>query len=124
MKKQILSIAILILVSACAGSAQTVEQQVAKIRAVYTETNRRISAGAKDNTQGFHNAEWTIGGERDGQLWDTVGTMKIHAECWFDGEPDPETENEVAKQEEQRKSIRKIVWTHAAADDIRSREEY
>ncbi len=119
MMKQILIITFLILAGAGASFAQTVEQQVGRIRTIYAETNRRIQAGAKDKTLGFHYAEWTVGGERDGQQWAAVGNMKTQAECWFDGAPD---EGEEAV--DGRKLVRKIVSTYAGAADLRSRAEY
>lgn len=115
--------AVLILTGAGAGLAQTVEQQVAKIRAVYTETNRRITTGAHEDGSGFHHAEWTVGGDGDAQPWGIVGRRKQRTECWFDGEPDDEAAPK-AQLEQTRKSIRKIVWTYEAAADIRQRSEF
>ena len=120
MKKQILSIAILILVSVSAAFSQTVEQQATKIRQLYAATNKRIDAGLKDKTAGFHYAAWTLGGERDGQQWSAVGTMKIQDEFWFDGEPGQDGE----ESEDARKLIRKIVSAYAGAADLRTRGEY
>jgi hypothetical protein len=120
MKKRILSIAILILISASAGFAQTVEQQVTRIRHLYAAANKRIDEGSKDKTSGWHYAARTIGGERDGQQWAAVGTMKKLDEFWFDGEPNfNEQENPDA-----RKMIRKIVSVYAGAADLRTRSEY
>lgn len=122
MKRQILLIAFLILAGANINFAQTVEQQAAKIRAAYAATNRRIEAGAKDKELGLHYAIWTVGGERDGQQWAGVGTMKTQAEFWFDGEPNAgEEDGETANA---RKLIRKIISTYAGAADLRSRSEY
>lgn len=104
-----------------ASFAQSVEQQVAKIRVQFTEVNQRINKGARDKTSGFHYAAWTVGGERDGQLWRAVGSMKIHNEFWFDGEPGMETDGETP---DARKTIRKIVTTYAGAADLRTRSEY
>lgn len=120
MKKQILSIAILILISACAGFAQTVEQQVTKIRDLYATTNKRIDEGLKDKSSGFHYAALLIGGERDGQQWAAVGTMKTLDEFWFDGEPGFDEE----ENPDVRKMIRKIVSAYAGAADLRTRSEY
>lgn len=120
MIKQILIITILILAGGSGASfAQTVEQQVGRSRAIYGETNRRIQAGAKDKTAGFHYAEWTVGGERDGQQWAAVGNMKTQAECWFQGEPGGGEEAVDA-----RKLVRKIVSTFVGAADLRTRNEY
>jgi hypothetical protein len=120
MKKRILSIAILILISASAGFAQTVEQQAARIRNLYAATNKRIDEGLKDKVSGLHYAARAIGGERDGQQWAAVGTMKKLDEFWFDGEPGfNEEENPDA-----RKMIRKIISTYAGAADLRTRSEY
>jgi len=120
MKKQMLSIAILILISASAGFAQTIEQQVTKIRNLYAATNKRINEGIKDKISGLHYAARTIGGERDGQQWAAVGTMKKIDEFWFDGEPGF---NEKEKPDA-RKMIRKIVSVYAGAADLRTRSEY
>lgn len=119
MKKQILSIAILILISASASFAQTVEQQVTKIRNLYTALNKRIEEGLKEKTFGLHYAMWTVGGERDGQQWRAVGTMETRDEIWFDGEPNPE-----GGVEDVRKLVRKIVSSYKGAADIYTRSEY
>jgi hypothetical protein len=121
MKKQILSIAILILISASAAFSQSVEQQVAKIRNLANETNKRIDAGLKDKTSGFHYAAWTIGGERDGQPWAAVGNMKTTDEFWFDGEPGMGDEE---GKVDARRAVRKIVSAYAGAADLRNRSEY
>lgn len=110
-------------VSAPFGSrifAQGAEAQVAKIRAVSSDTNRRIEAGLKDKTSGLHYAAWTIGGELDGQQWAAAGTMKTQNEFWFDGEPGFD-EGKVA---DARKTVRKIVSTYAGAGELRLRAEY
>jgi len=119
MKKQILSIAILILISSTANFAQTVEQQVTKIRNLYAATNKRIDKGIKEKTAGLHYAMWTVGGERDGQQWSAVGTMETRDEIWFDGEPDPE-----GGVEDVRKLVRKIVSSYKGAAGIHTRSEY
>lgn len=120
MKKQILSIAILILIGASTAFSQTVEQQATKIRQLFAATNKRIDVGLKDKTSGLHYAAWTLGGERDGQQWAAVGTMKIQDEFWFDGEPGRDGE----ESEDARKLIRKIVSAYAGAADLRTRAEY
>ena len=104
------------------ASAQATEQQAAKIRALYAATNKRIDDGLKDDkTLGLHYAAWTIGGERDGQQWAAVGTMKSVAEFYFDGDP---RLDENAKRPDARSTIRKIVSTYAGAADLRTRSEY
>lgn len=120
MKKQILYFVFLILISSSAAFAQTVEQQVAQIRELSTQVTKRIDAGLKDKTSGLHYAAWTIGGERDGQQWRAVGTMKSTAEFWFDGEPNFGEEVNA----DARKMIRKIVFSYAGAADLRMRSEY
>ncbi|HEX9961263.1 MAG TPA: hypothetical protein VGB00_10045 [Pyrinomonadaceae bacterium] len=120
MKKRVLSIAILILISASGGFAQTVEQQAAKIRSLYAAANKRIDEGLKDKTSGLHYAARTIGGERDGQQWAAVGTMKKLDEFWFDGELEFNEE----EKPDARKMIRKIVSLYASAADLRTRSEY
>ena len=120
MKKQILSIAFLILIGASAAFSQTVEQQATKIRQLFAATNKRIDAGLKDKTSGLHYAAWTLGGERDGQQWAAVGTMKIQDEFWFSGEPGRDEE----QSQDARKLIRKIVSAYAGAADLRTRAEY
>lgn len=120
MRRQILAVAFLILVSAGAAFSQTVEQQAAKIRRIYAETNKRIEDGAKDNTLGLHYAAWTVGGERDGQQWRAVGAMKTTDEFWFDGEPGFD-EGQIA---DARKTIRRIVSTDSAAGKIQTCVEY
>lgn len=110
----------LILISACVSAAQSVEQQVSKIRALYAETNKRIEVGAKDKTQGFHYASWLMGGERDGQQWSAVGSMKATNEFWFDGEPNRDEE----ETGDARKLIRKIISSYQGAADLRTRSEY
>lgn len=122
MTKQILLIAFLILTTASGAFAQTVEQQAAKIRQLYVETNKRIDEGLKDKSSGFHYAAWTVGGERDGQQWRAVGNMKMQDEYWFDGEPGMDGEEETAS--DVRKMIRKIVSVYAGAADLRTRAEY
>lgn len=109
----------LFLILAIPSYAQTTEQQIAKIRAVYTDTNKRIEAGLKDNTAGLHYASWTIGGERDGQQWSAVGTMKSVVEFYFDGEP-----NGGEEVTDARKIIRKIASTDTAAGKLRTLAEY
>ncbi len=120
MKKQILLFAFLIFISASASFAQTVEQQVAKIRQLYTETNKQIDAGSEDNTQGLHYAAWTVGGERDGQQWSGVGTMHSTDEFYFDCEPGRIEECGA----DARKLVRKIVSAYAGAADLKTRNEY
>jgi len=120
MKKRILPIAILILISASGAFSQTIEQQAAKIRQLYADTNKRIDEGLKDKTSGFHYAAWTVGGERDGQQWAAVGTMKTLDEFWFYGEPGFDEE----KTADARKMIRKIISAYAGAADLRTRSEY
>jgi len=121
MKKRILSIALLILVAASAGFAQTVEQQVAKIRQLYAATNKRIDEGIKDKISGLHYAAWTIGGERDGQQWRAVGTMRSTDEFYFDCEPN---DTEGCNNSNPRNLVRKIISTYAGAKDLRTRNEY
>src|SRR4051794_33015201 len=105
MVKQILAFVFLILTAASAALSQATEQQVAKIRAIYAETNKRIDNGLKDKTSGFHYAAWTIGGSGDGQAWSAVGTMERRDEIWFEGGDD-------AGEEENPAIIRKIVSSY------------
>lgn len=119
MIKQILTFIFLILISASAAFSQTIEQQATRIRAIYTETNRRINASLKDKTSGLHYAAWTLGGERDGQQWAAIGTMKTLDEFWFDGRP-----NEGEEAIDARRLVRKIVSAHTGGTSMRSRSEY
>lgn len=120
MTKKILTFVFLILISATASFAQTVEQQVAKIRQLYATTNKQIDAGLKDNTQGLHYAAWTVGGERDGQQWSGVGTMHSTDEFYFDCEPGRIEECGA----DARKLVRKIVSAYSGAADLKTRNEY
>lgn len=120
MAKQILSILYLILFSASATFAQTVEQQVAKIRDLSAATNKQIDEGVKDKTSGLHYAAWIIGGARDGQQWRAVGTMESRDEFYFDCEPG----NTEECGADARKLVRKIVSSYAGAADLRTRNEY
>lgn len=125
MTKKILTFAFLgaflIFISASASFAQSVEQQVAKIRQLYAATNKQIDAGLEDNTQGLHYAAWTIGGERDGQQWSGVGTMHSTDEFYFDCEP---IRMEECGAKDVKKLIRKIVSTYKGASDMHTRSEY
>lgn len=121
MKKHILAIAFLILISAGGAFAQTVEQQVAKIRQITVETNKRIDAGLKDKTSGFHYAAWTVGGQRDGMQWSAVGTMQSADEFYFDCEPQHLEECET---DDVKTIIRKIVSSYKGAADLRTKSEY
>lgn len=120
MMKRITAIAFLIVISTIGALAQTVEQQAAKIRRLYEDTNKRIEAGLKDQTSGLHYAAWTIGGTSDGQQWRAVGAMKTTDEFWFDGEPGFD-EGQAA---DARKTIRRIVSTYANGSETRNRSEY
>ena len=121
MRILLLTILVGVVLSASAA-AQAVEQQVGKIRALYAATNRRIDDGLKDDkTLGLHYAAWTVGGERDGQQWAAVGTMKSVDEFYFDGDP---RLAEDGKKPDARKAIRKIVSTYAGAADLQARAEY
>ncbi len=119
MKRQFLIFASLFLLSASAIFSQTTEAQVSKIRAIYAEINKRIEAGLKENTEGYHYAVWTVGGKGDGMQWSAVGNMETRDEIWFSG-GDPGAGDE----EEGRVEIHKIVWNYKAAGDLRSRTEY
>jgi len=99
--------------------AQTNEARIGRIRAITTETNRRVEAGLKDKSSGYHYAAWTIGGERDGQQWAAVGAMKTQSEFWFDREP-----NGGEEAVDARRLVRKIISTYASAGVPRSRSEY
>lgn len=120
MTKQVLRFIFLILISAVAAFSQTTEQQVAKIRAIYAETNKRIDAGLKNKTSGFHYAAWTVGGRGDGAQWAAVGAMETRDEIWFEGGDAGAAEEE----EDARPMIRKIVSSYTRAADLHSRAEY
>ncbi len=109
------------LILASAAFAQSIEQQVAKIREITVETNKRIDAGLKDNTQGFHYAAWTVGGPRDGMQWSAVGTMFSTDEFYFDCEPQNLDECET---EDVKTLVRKIVSSCKGAADLRTKSEY
>lgn len=121
MKKQILTIAFLILIQASGALAQTVEQQVARIRQITVETNKQIEAGLKDKTSGLHYAAWTIGGARDGMQWGGVGTMHSANEYYFDCEPE---RLEVCGTEDIKTLVRKIVSSYKGAADLQTKSEY
>lgn len=120
MTKQILTLVFLILAAATFAAAQTVEQQVGKIRQLSTDTNKQIDEGLEDKTSGFHYAAMTIGGERDGQQWSAVGTMETRDEFYFVCESG-QIENCGA---DMRKNVRKIVSSYKAAADLSSNSEF
>lgn len=121
MKKQILAIVFLILIAAGGAFAQTVEQQVAKIRQITVDTNKEIDAGLKDKTSGLHYAAWTVGGARDGQQWGAVGTMQSANEYYFDCEPE---RLEICDTTDIKTLVRKIVSSYQGAADLRTKSEY
>lgn len=119
MKRHVLTIVFLITASVLTAAAQTVEQQVGKIRQLYADTNKRIETGLDDKVSGLHHAVWTIGGERDGQQWAAVGSMKSNVEFYFDGEP-----NLGEKPTDARKLVRKINFNYTSGAEPRTRAEY
>lgn len=121
MKKHVLAIAFLILIQAGGAFAQTVEQQVARIRQIAGATNTEIDAGLKDKTSGLHYAAWTVGGARDGQQWGGVGTMQTSDEYYFECEPE---RLEICDTEDVRTLVRKIVSSYKGAADLRTKSEY
>ena len=120
MTKKFFLFAFLILMTASGAFAQTVEQQVTKIRQLYVDTNKQIDEGLKDKTSGLHYAAWTIGGVRDGRQWSGVGTMHSTDEFYFDCEPGRIEECGA----DARKLVRKIVSSYTGAADLKTRNEY
>lgn len=119
MTYRILFFAIFILLTATAAFAQSVEQQVGKIRQLSAEINQRIEEGLEDRSAGFHHAAITVGGDKDGQQWRAVGSHNEMTEFYFDCEPEePECGKDV------RRFIVKIVRTYQAGSSITSRYEY
>lgn len=122
MKKHFLLLAILILISASAAFAQSIEQQVAKIRQITVETNKRIDAGLKDKTSGLHHATWTLGGARDGQQWgEDVRLVDTAVEYYFDCPPE---RLEQCWAEDSKTSLRKAVTSYQGLEGLRYKSEY
>lgn len=114
--------ALFIVTASVFAFAQTAAEKVARIRAHYSAINERIDAGlGGDRTLGLHHASLTVGGDRDGQQWPAVGTMRRTEEYYFDGEPGTDGNG---KNRDARTLIRKIVTSYAGAADLRSSAEY
>jgi len=122
MKNHLLSLAILILISASAAFGQSIEPQIAKIRQITVETNKRIDAGLKDKTSGLHYATWTLGGARDGQQWgEDFGTINTVVEYYFDCPPE---QLERFRAENSKTSVRKAVASYNSLTDLRYKSEF
>jgi len=122
MKRHIFAVAFLILISASGALAQTIDEQVANIRQITVETNKRIAAGLKDKTSGLHHATWTLGGARDGQQWGVdVGAIDTAVEYYFDCPPE---RLEKCWTEDGKTSLRKTVASYKGLADLRYKSEY
>lgn len=119
MKLRSLFSAALILAAAVLAAAQSAESKVAKIRQLYVGTVARVAIGIEDKSSGLHHAAMTVGGEKDGQQWRSVGKRNQTTEFYFNCEPgDPECPGDV------RRLLVQIVGDYQAGSSITSRFIY